>query len=298
MSRAVGAVWRIAALAWSFCCVALAPAVADGDAKRGAYIFAAGGCDNCHTDRKAKTPPLSGGPALKTPFGVFYGPNISPHPERGIGRWSDADFVRAMREGIAPSGARYFPSFPFTSFTLMTDADLRDLKAYIFSRPPSDRPSKPHEVSFPFNLRFLQVFWRWFNFTPGPLVPDPSKPPEWNRGAYLANALVHCGECHTSRNRMGGLDRAMWFAGTADGPVGGPIPNITPEPVTGIGKWSEDDLENYLSFGIHPSGDVAGGLMGEVVEFGTSKLANDDIKAIKTYVRSLPPIRHELGKRR
>jgi mono/diheme cytochrome c family protein len=266
--------------------------------QRGEYLFAAGGCANCHTDRKAKAPELSGGPALKTPFGVFYGPNITPHLEQGIGRWTDADFIRALRDGIAPSGAHYFPSFPYTSFTNITDSDLRDLKAYIFGLPPSDRPSKPHEVSFPFNLRFLQVFWRWLNFTPGPFAPDPSKPPEWNRGAYLANALVHCGECHTPRNLLGGLDREMWYAGTADGPVGGPIPNITPEPVTGIGKWSEDDLEQYLAFGLHPSGDSAGGLMAEVVEFGTSKLTNEDIKAIITYVRSLPPIRHALGRQR
>ncbi|MBI3707992.1 MAG: cytochrome c, partial [Proteobacteria bacterium] len=211
----------------------------DGAAiKRGEYLFIAGGCIGCHTDVKNNGAPLAGGRALATPFGTFYGPNITPDPVHGIGKWSDADFIRALREGVRPDGANYFPVFPYTSFTKISDADLRDLKAYIFSLPPVAKPSRPHDVSFPFNLRFLQFGWKLLNFTAGPYAPDTTKPADWNRGAYLVQALTHCGECHTPRNAMGGLKTSLAYAGTADGPEGERVPNVTTDPDTGIGKWS------------------------------------------------------------
>jgi mono/diheme cytochrome c family protein len=237
---------------------------------------------------------LAGGPALRTPFGTFYAPNITPDPVHGIGKWSDADFKRALREGVRPDGAYFFPVFPYTSFTDITDADIADLKAYIFSLPPAAKPSRPHDVSFPFNLRFLQLGWRLLNFTPGPFTPDRAKPPEWNRGAYLVLALAHCAECHTPRNFMGGLQTSMAFAGTADGPDGDRVPNITPDPETGIGKWSESDIADALELGLNPDGEPLGNSMAEVVRHSTAKLTPADRKAIAVYLRSLPPIRNQV----
>jgi mono/diheme cytochrome c family protein len=150
--------------------------------------------------------------------------------------------------------------------------------------PPSDAASKPNEVSFPFSWRLLQVFWRWLNFTEGPYVPDKAQSEEWNRGAYLVTALAHCGECHTPRNRTGGLDRDRWMAGNPDGPDGAKIPNVTGS------KWSEDEIAEYLSSGLTPDGDVAGSLMSDVIEHSTSKLTPEDRKAIAVYVKSLKRI--------
>jgi len=202
--------------------------------RRGAYVFAAAGCISCHTDFKNKGKPLAGGRALKTPFGTFYGPNITPDPVYGIGRWSDADFIRALREGVSPSGDDYFPVFPYTAFSQMTDGDMVAMKAYIFSLPAVARPNRAHDVPAPFRWRFLQRFWKWLYFAPGPYRPDPVRGAEWNRGAYLVRALVHCGQCHTPRNALGALDRDRWLAGADDGPDGEGTPNITPHRESGL----------------------------------------------------------------
>ena len=265
--------------------------------RRGEYLFNIGGCAGCHTDVKNKGPLLGGGRALKTPFGTFYGPNITADPQYGIGRWSDADFIRAMREGIRADGAYLFPVFPYTSFTRITDADLRDLKAYIFSLPPVVQPSRPHEVSFPFRWRFLQIGWRWLNFARGPFVADPERPAELNRGAYLVQALGHCGECHTPRNLIGGLRSSMVYAGTRDGPEGERVPNITTDRETGIGKWSDADLGDLLKTGMTPDGDFVGSAMAEVVNNSTGKLNDADIKAVIAYLRSLPSIVNDLRRK-
>src|SRR3990172_5782709 len=230
---------------------------------RGAYLFAAAGCAGCHTDVKAKGPPLAGGRALKTPFGTFYGPNITPDPEHGIGGWSDGDFLRALRDGVAPDGAHYFPAFPYTSFTKMSDADLLALKAYIFSLPAVARPSRPHELSLPFAWRWPLGAWKWLNFTPGPFAPDAARGAEGNRGAYLVEAVAHCRECHTPRDWLGGRDDGRAFAGTPDGPEGEKVPNITPDPATGIGGWSRAQLLRTLKIGLLPDGGFVGALMGE-----------------------------------
>ncbi len=194
-----------------------------------------------------------------------------------------------MRRGLSPEGTPYFPVFPYPAFTKIANSDLADLWAYLRTVPPSDRPSHPQQADFPFGWRFLQVFWRWFNFSPGPFQSNPARSAEWNRGAYLAIALVHCGECHTPRNALGGLDHDRWMAGNPDGPDGAHMPNITPDPETGIGKWSASDIELYLSSGMTPSGDAAGSLMAEVVDKSTSKLTDADRKAIAVYLKSLPP---------
>lgn len=285
---------RLVAAAIAALVVLPAQAADDAQLKRGEYLFHAGHCTSCHTDTKSNGALLAGGRAIKTPFGVFYGPNITPHREAGIGKWTESDFVRAMREGIGPGGTHLFPVFPYTSFTFMTDADLKDLYAYIVAAPPSDKASRPHDVRFPFNIRLLQIGWRMLNFTPGPFEPDPGLSAEVNRGAYLVRAVTHCGECHTQRNAMGGLKTSMWLAGTRDGPEGETAPNITPDADTGIGKWSAKDIAFYLEAGIDPDNDFAGSLMGEVVKNSTSKLTAADRAAIAAYLKAIPPVANKV----
>jgi mono/diheme cytochrome c family protein len=273
------------------------PASADEAAvARGAYLFAIGGCAACHTDKASGGAVLAGGPALKTPFGTFYGPNITPDPTNGIGAWRDADFVQALRQGIRPDGAHLFPVFPYPSFTLITDADLLDLKAYIFSLPPVAKLSRDQDVDFLFSWRFLQVFWRWLNFTQGPYQPDVAKSAQWNRGAYLVQALGHCGECHTPRGSLGGMETDLAYSGTTDGPDGHKVPNITPDKDTGIGSWSHGELLRFLRSGLLPSGDAVGSLMGEVIEQGISKLTDADRDAVAAYLESLPAIANPAAK--
>lgn len=256
---------------------------------RGAYIFAAADCGACHTNVKEKGPLLAGGRPLKTPFGVFYTPNITPDPETGIGRWSDADFTLALRRGVSPGNDHYFPVFPYGSFTKMTDQDILDLKAYIFSLPPVSQPNREHEIDFPFGWRFSVWFWKQLNFTEGPFVPDAARSAAWNRGAYLVEALAHCGECHTPRGSLGGLETSLALSGTTDGPDGEKVPNITPDQETGIGSWSPKDVVRVLKTGQLPDGDFVGSVMGEVVN-GTSKLTDADREAIAAYLQSVPPI--------
>ncbi|HTE16354.1 MAG TPA: cytochrome c [Burkholderiales bacterium] len=261
-----------------------------GDAKRGEYLSKAAGCLGCHTDEKKGSIAYAGGRALKTPFGTFYGPNITPHPEAGIGKWSEADFVRAVREGKRPDGANYFPAFPYPSFTAITDADLRDLWAYLRTLPANTQPSRPHDVGFPFNVRLAVTFWKMLYFNAGAFTPDPKLSAELNRGAYLTNALGHCGECHTPRNFMGGPRRERFLAG-GKGPEGKDIPNLTP---TRLKKnWGDKDLADFLSSGITPDGDVPAEAMGEVIRNTTGQLTPGDLAALIVYLRSLPALADE-----
>ena len=263
-------------------------ALAQGDAKRGAYLAKAAGCLGCHTEAKDRAVPFAGGRALKTPFGTFYGPNITPHPGAGLGRWSEADFIRALRMGLRPDGAHYFPAFPYPSFTRIADADLRDLWAYLRSLPPSARANQAHDLRFPFGWRFLVLGWKWLFFTPGP-PPVPGRSAAVNRGEYLVNALGHCGECHTPRNFLGGAKRGRYLAGAAkgQGPEGKGVPNLTP---TNLKKWGDNDLRDFLQTGIGPDGDVVGDTMGEVIKNTTSQLTAQDLAAVIGYLRSLPAI--------
>lgn len=260
--------------------------------ERGAYVFRAGGCYECHTDTKNKGAPLAGGRALPTPFGTFYAPNITADPQTGIGGWDEAAFFAAMRHGIAPDGMPYYPVFPYTSFTGIGDEDLRALWAFLKAQPAVRQANKPHDLGFPFNLRMTMWGWRLLFFTPGPYRADARRSAQWNRGAYLVNALGHCGECHTPRNILGGLKNDMRFAGSPDGAEGERVPNITPHPKTGIGGWSEQDIADYLGIGMTPEGDFAGGLMGDVIAQSTKYLTPADRLAIAVYLKSLPPIDH------
>ena len=277
------------ALAGLFFLLVAASCFAQGDAKRGEYIAKAGGCLGCHTveakDAKDKPAAFAGGRALKTPFGTFYGPNITPHPEAGIGRWSEADFMRAMREGRRPDGANYFPAFPYPSFTRISDADLRDLWAYLRSLPPNARRSEPHDLGFLYRWRFLVSIWKWLYFTPGPFAPDPAKSAQLNRGAYLVQALGHCGECHTPRTFLGGAKKDQFLAGAKD-----IAPNLTP---TRLKKKGDGELKEFLRTAMTPDGDVAAESMAEVVTNTTSQLVPEDLDAMVAYLRSLPPLPEE-----
>jgi mono/diheme cytochrome c family protein len=264
--------------------------LAQGDVKRGEYLSKAGGCLGCHTEEKKDAVPYAGGRALKTPFGTFFGPNITPHATAGIGSWKEADFIRAVRLGLRPDGAHYFPAFPYPSFTQINDADLRDLWAYLRTLPPSARPSRPHELGFPFGFRFTLWGWKLLFFRPGPFVPDASRPAMLNRGAYVANALGHCGECHTARNFLGGPKRERALAGAAKGPEGKRIANLTPAKLK---KWNDAELKEFLLSALTPDGDVAAETMGEVVRNTTSQLAPEDLAALIAYLRSLPAIGDE-----
>jgi len=264
----------------------IAPASAQGDAKRGEYLAKAGGCLGCHTEEKEGAVPFAGGRALKTPFGTFFGPNITPHPQAGIGRWSEADFIRAMRQGRRPDGANYFPAFPYPSFTKIRDSDLRDLWAYLRTLPPASQASREHDLWFFFGWRFLVTVWKWFFFTPGPFANLPGLSETVNRGAYLVQALGHCGECHTPRNFLGGPKSSRYLAGGKD-PEGKDVPNLTP---TGLKKWSDKELADFLVNGMTPDGDFPAEAMAEVINNTTSKLSPEDLAATIAYLRSLPAL--------
>jgi mono/diheme cytochrome c family protein len=267
----------------------------DAQIRRGEYIFHAAGCYACHTDIDNRGPRLAGGGPIKTPFGTFYAPNITPDPDFGIGGWSDADFIRALRDGVAPDGSHYYPVFPYGSFAKMTDQDIVDLKAYIFSLPAVSAESRPHDVPFYLRWRFVLAGWKFLNLDKGSLQPDPAKDAKWNRGRYLVEALGHCGECHTPRTLTGGLDRAAALSGNPEGADGKPIPNITPDE-SGIADWSESDIAFALKTGLTPDADTFGSLMTDVVEYSTSYLTDEDRAAIAHYLKSVPPIRRVLRK--
>jgi mono/diheme cytochrome c family protein len=277
-------------------------ATADPSPTRGQQVFyATGGC-TCHTNFPGEgpgAPSLAGGRPMKTPFGVFYSTNITSDAKTGLGKWSDADFIRAMREGLSPEGQHYFPVFPYTSFTGLRDRDLIDLKSYLDSLPAIERTNRPPDAPFPFSWRATLTGWKWMNFNPARIEKDPVHDEQWNRGNYLVNAAAHCGECHTPRTLTGGLDRSLWLAGSEQGPEGELAPNITPHRETGIGTWSIADLVWYLEMGLKPDGDDTQGLMSEVIEHGYTNLPAADLEAIAVYLKSLEAIdndvRHQDG---
>jgi mono/diheme cytochrome c family protein len=266
-----------------------ANAHAQGDAKRGQYLAKVAGCVGCHTQEKTDAVPYAGGRALKTPFGTFYGPNITPDPNAGIGRWTEADFIRAVRHGRRPDGANYFPAFPYPSFTRIADADLRDLWTYLRTLAPSKQANQAHDLRFPFGWRFLVTVWKWIFFTPGPFEAESNLSQPLKRGAYLVQALGHCGECHTPRNFLGGPKRNRFLAG-GKGPEDKRVPNLTP---TKLKKLSDAELKDFLVSGTTPDGDVPAEAMGEVIRNTTSQLSPEDLAAVMAYLRSLAPLEDE-----
>jgi mono/diheme cytochrome c family protein len=260
---------------------------------RGEYLYRITGCENCHTDRENKGKPLAGGRRLETPLGTFVSPNITPDLETGIGKWSEEDFIRALRHGVSPSGAHYYPAFPYTSYTLLTDEDLRALYAYLRAVPAVHRPNEAHELPWYLRRRALLIPWKWIYFRQGPYKPKAEKSDVWNRGAYLVRAAAHCSECHTPRDPLGGTALTRYLAGNKDGPDDSNVPNITPHKTAGIGRWSKGDVSQYLETGMTPEGDYAGKAMGEFIDNGLKYLTPADRVAIAEYLFSLPPNRYD-----
>ena len=272
-----------------------AAAQAQSAAERGKAIFDAAGCYACHTEKGG--PAMAGGPPLSTPFGTFYAPNIPPDPDTGIGKWSDDDFVRALREGLSPDGQPFYPVFPYTAYTKMTRQDLLDLRAYLNTLTPVKRASRPHDLKFPYSIRASLYPWRWLNFTAGEYAPDKTRDAQWNRGAYIVEAMSHCGECHTPRDFLGGLKGDLKLSG-ARMPVGDLVAaNLTPDK-TGLAAWSADDIAAALETGELPEGGTLGGEMGEVVANSTGKMSQDDRAAIVAYLKALKPIATTVAKKK
>jgi mono/diheme cytochrome c family protein len=249
---------------------------------RGEYVFDLGGCASCHT----KDQSLAGGVELVTPFGTFYGPNISPDFQYGIGGWTDNEFIKAMREGVSPEGEHYYPAFPYTSYINMSKQDLIDLKAYLDAQDPVSESPLSHAVSFPFNQRGLLGLWKSINTTE-PWAPDPNQDANWNRGSYLANGPGHCTQCHTPRNLIGGLKSSTGMVGNEQGPEGENVPPLLDVNKLAFGNWSEEDIAFALEIGMTPEGDFLGGSMSHVLENTTGKMTAEDIQAISEYLYSL-----------
>jgi mono/diheme cytochrome c family protein len=254
--------------------------------ERGEYLARAADCVACHTREGGKE--LAGGLGFKLPFGTLYSTNITPDKETGIGHYSDQDFLNAMHRGIRRDGARLYPAMPYTSYTYMTDDDALAIKAYLFSLPAVHAAAPENTLKFPFNQRWAMMFWS-AAFNPDTrFTPDTSKSPEWNRGAYLAEAMAHCGDCHTPRNLAFALNNREKFAGAVT--AGWRAFNISSDRATGVGSWRDDDLASYLSIGHAPGHGTASGPMGEAVDHSLRYLAPEDIRAVVASLRSVPPV--------
>jgi mono/diheme cytochrome c family protein len=249
--------------------------------QRGLYLARAGDCIACHTAKGGK--PFAGGLELNTPFGVIVASNITPDKQYGIGNWTDEQFLRAVKEGVAPHGKLLYPAMPYNLYSRVTDKDLLDVLAYLKTVPAVNEPVEANRLPFPFNIRQMMFGWNLMFFNPTPFKPDPKQSVEWNRGAYLVDGLGHCTACHSGKNFLGGdtdylqgYDLEGWHA-----------PEITGNTYLGLGKWSVEDVMAYL----HSGGNrfsVAAGSMGEAVTNSTQYMSDDDTKAIATYLKSLP----------
>ncbi|MBP2547588.1 mono/diheme cytochrome c family protein [Neorhizobium galegae] len=259
------------------------------DLANGETLFWAGGCVSCHAQKDAKGEEqkvLSGGRALPTAFGTFHVPNISPDPKAGIGAWTLAEFGNAMTRGVGPEGEHLYPSFPYSSYARMTPKDVNDLFGYLKTLPASPNVASPHDLSFPFNLRVTLGGWKLLFFSAEPRVALNAPSEIVKRGQYLVEGPGHCGECHTPRNALGGLQTDQWLAGGPNPEGEGRIPDITPGSQT-IGSWSEGDIANYLETGFTPDFDSAGGSMVEVQQ-NLSHLPKSDLAAIAAYLKAVP----------
>ncbi|MEM5493875.1 cytochrome c [Hoeflea sp. AS16] len=264
-------------------------AAIDGDAAAGETLFWAGGCASCHaapgSEGDAKLV-LSGGVRLSSDFGTFIAPNISPDPDAGIGAWSISDFANAMLAGVSPQGQHYYPAFPYTSYTRMTDRDIADLFAFLKTLPRSTVASLPHEVGFPFNIRRSLGGWKLLFFSDKPRVELAGADAQVVRGQYLVEGPGHCGECHTPRNPIGGFVSDAWLSGAKNPEGEGVIPNLTPGGKS-IGGWSASDIAYYLESGFTPDFDSVGGSMVDVQK-NMAKLTSGDRDAIAAYLKALP----------
>jgi mono/diheme cytochrome c family protein len=254
--------------------------------KRGEYLAKAADCMVCHTAPGEAQ--YAGGLAFPLPFGTLYSTNITADKDTGIGNYSDQDFLNAVQRGVRKDGARLYPAMPYTSYTFMTDADVLAIKAYLFSLPAVQRQNQSDTLQFPFNQRWSMIFWS-LAFNPNArFEPNTSKTAEWNRGAYIAEALAHCGDCHTPRNLAFALDNRRKFAGAVA--AGWRAYDITSDKGSGIGSWSDEELFSYLANGHAMGRGTASGPMGEAVDHSFSQMDPADIRALVTYLRSIPAV--------
>ena len=259
------------------------------DLANGREMFIAGNCSACHATPGQDDPTrLAGGLKLKSPFGTFVTPNISPDPKFGIGDWSELEFVNAMKRGVDDDGDHLYPAFPYPAYSLMQTPDLRDLFAYLRTLPAIPTATAPHQISFPYSLRPAVGFWKLLYFHPHDFAADPKKSAAWNRGAYLAEGPAHCAECHTERNALGGPETDKLYAGAPNLEAGGRFAsNITPHK-DGVGDWSEDDMAGFLKSGQDKCFNEPTGMRDVIAS--TSKLSDADLAALAAYIRALPAI--------
>ncbi len=252
--------------------------------KRGEYLAKAADCLVCHTAKDGEA--YAGGFAFVLPFGTLYSTNITPDKATGIGNYTDAQFLAAVHRGVRRDGANLYPAMPYTSYTYMTDDDALAIKAYLFSLAPIDSPNRPNALAFPFNQRWAMGVWSALFNTNERFKPDAEKSAEWNRGAYVAEALAHCGECHTPRNFAFALDNRRKFGGAVT--EGWRAYNISSDKESGVGAWHDEELIAYLEKGHAAGHGSAAGPMGEAVDESFSQLAPEDVHAIVAYLRSVP----------
>jgi mono/diheme cytochrome c family protein len=258
------------------------------DIARGKALTDAGDCASCHTADAAK--PFAGGKRIDTPFGVIYAPNLTPDRETGLGAWSDDDFYRALRFGVARDGSRYYPAFPYPNFTKLTRQDIFAIRAYLATLTPVQNAPRAPELRWPFNYRVVMRGWNWLFFKPGILMPDQQKSAEWNRGRYLVEGIAHCGACHTPKNMFGADRRGQAYGG---GRVAGMFaPRLDGAARSGLKSWSVEDITEYLQSGRNARSH-AGEVMSEVVVNSTSKMSDADIRAIAVYLKDLPAGKRE-----
>lgn len=258
-----------------------------GDATKGELVFWATGCASCHMAQGAKDAAqlvLSGGQRFPSDFGTFVAPNISQDPEHGIGDWSLLDLANAITRGVSPEGEHYYPSLPYASYAKLEMQDVADLHAFLQTLPADPTPSQPHELGFPFSIRDSIGVWKILFLSedwalPGNLTPTAA------RGRYVAEAMAHCGECHTPRNQLGGLDTARWLGGAPNPSGDGRVPNITPAKL----GWTAGDIVQYLTTGFTPDYDSVGGHMAHVVE-NMARLPESDRLAVAEYLLAVPDV--------
>ena len=249
----------------------------------GNALTVAGDCASCHTADPQK--PFAGGKRIDTPFGAIYSPNLTPDKNTGLGFWSDQDFLRALRLGVAPEGSRYYPAFPYPNFTKLTRDDIFAIRAYLNTLTPFPNEPPPPQLRFPLNFRVVMRGWNYLFFRPGIFEPDQNKSAEWNRGGYLVEGVAHCGACHTPKNIFGADKRSQKYGG---GLVNGWFaPRLDNAPRSGLKSWSAGDIVEYLQSGRNGHSH-ADGLMAEVVVNSTSKMSDSDVRAIAVYLKDLP----------
>jgi mono/diheme cytochrome c family protein len=252
--------------------------------ERGRYLSILSDCASCHTVPQ-KNQPFAGGRPIETPFGSIVAPNVTPDMETGIGSWTDDQFDNAVRKGIGRNGERLYPAMPFNAYTKMSREDVLAIRAYLDTVTAVYSPVVANTLPFPFNIRSSMRVWDVLYFKEGEYVSDPHRSAEWNRGAFLVDGPAHCGACHTPKTFLGGDKSAQYLQGS---PLQGwSAPNITNNARTGLGNWSVEDVAAYLKTG-HNRITAATGPMAEAVDLSTSKMTDDDVKAIATYLKSLP----------